>query len=99
MVDDLTTVTFIPLGQQRNHVFAKKMQALARKGTQLFACIMRHCVDADYIFDDLVGKMVVSDTWEYSKIVEALPPADKLQYFISIPLAYFLLRAFPCEFN
>ncbi len=41
-------------------MFAKRLQKWAKENTQLFACVMRHCVGADHLFDILISKMVVS---------------------------------------
>jgi len=43
-----------------NHVFAKRLQKWSKENSQLFARVMRHCVDGEHHFDDLISKMVVS---------------------------------------
>ena len=43
-----------------NKVFAKRLQKWAKENSQLFACVMRHCVEGEHHFDDLIGKLVVS---------------------------------------
>lgn len=50
----------LSLGEQINKVFAKRMQAWAGKAAQTFGAVVRHCVDGDDEFLEVIGKMLVS---------------------------------------